>query len=229
MTQVVLVHGAWHGAWCWDAVVAELHDRQVDVVAVELPFTGFEDDVAVVRAAIGAAREGVVVCAHSYGGAVVGHAVTPASHVGHLVYLAAFVNGGAASALIERPVALLDAIVPAGAQCSFDPDYAQTIFYGDSSPEIVAAAASRLRPMVLDAAAIVATPPAPRSVPSTYVVCSRDGAVPPEAQWQMAQGLDHVVVWPTDHSPFLTRPGDLADLLQRAVPAGHPGAEGHLH
>ena len=76
MTRIVLVHGAWHGAWCWDGVVAELGDRQIEAVAVELPFTGFEDDVDVVRSAIGSAGEGVVVCAHSYGGAVVSQAVT---------------------------------------------------------------------------------------------------------------------------------------------------------
>jgi hypothetical protein len=71
--------------------------------------------------------------------------------------------------------------------------------------------------MVLDAAAIAATPSAPSTVPSTYVVCSQDGAIPPEAQFQMAHGLDRVVVWPTDHSPFLTRPADVADLLELAL------------
>jgi pimeloyl-ACP methyl ester carboxylesterase len=222
MTQIVLVHGAWHGAWCWDGVLAELHDRRIDAVAVELPFTGFEDDVDVVRSAIGSASEGVVVCAHSYGGAVVSQAVMPVQNLGHLVYLAAFVNSAEASALTGRPISLLEAIVPAGEQCSFDPAFAQTIFYGDTEPDIVAAIAPRLRPMVLDAAAIVATPSAPRSVPTTYVVCSRDGAIPPEAQVQMAQGLDHVVVWPTDHSPFLTRPREVADLLEHRLRAERP-------
>ena len=158
-------------------------------------------------------------CAHSYGGAVVSQAVTQLTNVGHLVYLAAFVNAGDASALTDRPISLLEAIVPAGEQCSFDPRFAQSIFYGDSEPETVAAIAPRLRPMVLDAAAMVATPSVPRTVPSTYVVCSRDGAIPPEAQLQMAQGLDRVVVWPTDHSPFLTRPGDVADLLELTLHA----------
>jgi pimeloyl-ACP methyl ester carboxylesterase len=175
VTQIVLVHGAWHGAWCWDGVLAELHDRQVDAFAVELPFTGFEDDVDAVRSAIGSAGEPVVVCAHSYGGAVVSQAAVQLQNVGHLVYLAAFVQSGAASALVESPITLLDAIAE--------------------------------------------TPAAPRAVPSTYIVCSRDGAIPPEAQWQMAQGLDRVVVWPTDHSPFLTRPADLAELLERTLDA----------
>ena len=222
MTRIVLVHGAWHGAWCWDGVSAELGARQIDAVAVELPFTGFADDVDVVRSAIGSASQGVVVCAHSYGGAVVSQAVTQLTNVGHVVYLAAFVNTGGASALTESPISLLEAIVPAGAQCSFDPRFAQSVFYGDSQPETIAAIVPRLRPMVLDAAAIAATPSAPSTVPSTYIVCSRDGAIPPEAQFQMAQGSDHVVVWPTDHSPFLTRPGDVADLLEFTLTAEDP-------
>jgi pimeloyl-ACP methyl ester carboxylesterase len=227
MTQIVLVHGAWHGAWCWDGVLAQLRDRDIDAVAVELPFTGFADDVDVVRSAIASAGQGVVVCAHSYGGAVVSQAVTQSSNVGHLVYLAAFVNAGDASALTDRPISLLEAIVTTGEQCSFDPGFARSIFYGDSEPETIAALARRLRPMVLDAAAIVATPPAPRTVPSTYVVCSRDGAIPPEAQYQMAQELDRVVVWPTDHSPFLTRPGDVADLLERTIDRASPEGAPH--
>ena len=27
MSAVVLVHGSWHGAWCWDQVVDELTER----------------------------------------------------------------------------------------------------------------------------------------------------------------------------------------------------------
>ncbi len=114
MTRIVLVHGAWHGAWCWDGVLAELHERELDGVAVELPFSGFADDVEIVRSTIGSARDGVVVCAHSYGGAVVNQAVSQLTNVGHLVYLAAFVNSGDASALTDRPIPLLDAIVRDG-------------------------------------------------------------------------------------------------------------------
>ena len=34
---VVLVHGAWHGAWCWDEVVSRLSGDGLAVVAVDLP------------------------------------------------------------------------------------------------------------------------------------------------------------------------------------------------
>src|SRR2546423_156293 len=35
--RVVLVHGAWHGAWCWERVAAPLRERGYDVVVPDLP------------------------------------------------------------------------------------------------------------------------------------------------------------------------------------------------
>src|SRR5436190_15656651 len=93
---VVLVHGAWHGAWCWDRVVAGLHDRDVDVLALDLPGHGASaeplgdlyGDAAAVHAALDTLDGPAVVCGHSYGGAVMSlGAAHPA--VRHLVYLAA--------------------------------------------------------------------------------------------------------------------------------------------
>ncbi len=92
MAKVVLVHGAWHGAWCWDGVVAQLDQLGVQSVAVELPFTGFADDVAAARSEIDAAEPGAVVVGHSYGGVVITQAAAGASHVRHLVYVAAFMT-----------------------------------------------------------------------------------------------------------------------------------------
>ena len=87
--SVVLVHGAWHGPWAWDGVVADLERLGVPVDAVELPFTGFPDDAAAARVAIERAGPGAVVCGHSYGGFVISAAARDLP-VGHLVYLCAF-------------------------------------------------------------------------------------------------------------------------------------------
>jgi pimeloyl-ACP methyl ester carboxylesterase len=198
-------------------VLADLRARGIDAAAVELPFTGFADDVESARSAIAADGEPVVVIAHSYGGAVVSQAVSELTSVVQLVFLAAFVNPGASSALIDRPLPLLEAIVRDGDRCSFDPNFARTTFYGDSSPDLVATIVPRLRPMVLDATALLAVPGIPAAMPSTYVVCTRDGAIPAEAQYEMAKPVDRMIEWPTDHSPFLTRPGDLADLLVEGI------------
>ena len=71
---MVLVHGAWHGPWCWEGVVDALEAQGVDVHAVELPLTSYDDDVKAARKAIRAAGKGAVVCGHSYGGMVISRA-----------------------------------------------------------------------------------------------------------------------------------------------------------
>jgi pimeloyl-ACP methyl ester carboxylesterase len=213
---LVLVHGAWHGAWCWDAVVVELGDRGVPAAAVELPLTGFRDDVATVRQAIQEAGDEVVVCAHSYGGMVVSTAARGVAGVRHLVFLAAFQTDEGedmATLLMREPSALTTAMVIGPAGVTVDPSCLHEVFYGDSDPSVVEGLAARLRPMPLGDPGVMTGTPAWKAVPSTYVICARDNAIAPATQRFMAARAGQVVEWDSDHSPFFTRPGDVADLL----------------
>lgn len=212
MSEVVLVHGAWHGPWCWDGVVSQLEKRNVKVTAVELPFTGFADDAAAARRAIEAAGPGAVVCGHSYGGIVVDTAVQNLSSVGHVVYLAAYMNTGI-DVIGDEPAPLNDAIIIDGDSCTVDPAACHDVFYADSDAATAQAAVERLRPMVMDVGAFFDNPPARPSAKTTYIICSEDRAVPPAGQRKLAALCTDSVEWPTDHSPFLTRPADVADVL----------------
>jgi pimeloyl-ACP methyl ester carboxylesterase len=211
MGEVVLVHGAWHGAWCFDGVVARLQDLGVPATAVELPLTGLTADVAAARTAIEAASKPVVVLGHSYGGMVITAAASGVPGVTRLIYLAAFLTEPGTDITALTSPRLLQAVVVTSAGVGVDPAEAADIFYGDADPATAAAAVARLRPMALDAADPWAEP-AWRSVPATYVVCARDEAIPVSAQRAMAARAQTVVEWPADHSPFLTRPADVADL-----------------
>ncbi|MGY1823762.1 alpha/beta fold hydrolase [Geodermatophilus sp. SYSU D00079] len=100
MTDIVLVHGAWHGAWCWRRVLPPLWAAGHHVVPVTLSGLGerahqlspsitlathVEDVVAAVRAE--ECRDAVLV-GHSYGGMVVtGAADRLGEGVGRLVYV----------------------------------------------------------------------------------------------------------------------------------------------
>src|SRR5437660_1682118 len=88
--DVVLVHGAWHGAWCWDGVVAELERAGISAATIDLPFTGLDDDIAAARQLIESSGEPTVVLGHSYGGEVIGRAAVDLPNVKRLVFLAAF-------------------------------------------------------------------------------------------------------------------------------------------
>src|SRR5258708_3580260 len=101
---VVLVHGAWHGAWCFERVMPLLADAEVPAIAVDLPghgadegpFTDLHGDAARVLAVLNEIEGGVVLLGHSYGGAVITEAgVHPA--VTHLVYLCALLPADGAS------------------------------------------------------------------------------------------------------------------------------------
>ncbi len=211
---VVLVHGAWHGPWAWDGVVAELERLGVPVDAVELPFTGFPDDVAAARAVIERAGPGVVVCGHSYGGYVISAAARDLP-VGHLVYLCAFmIDEGEDPLWSTHPVALHGALVVQEGRMVVDPDRAVECFYADADPADAAAAVAKLRsipgaggPPIDDA------DPAWRHTSSTYVVCGHDQALHPDVQRAMARHADDVVEWDADHSPFLSDPARVATLL----------------
>jgi pimeloyl-ACP methyl ester carboxylesterase len=213
---VVLVHGAWHGRWCWDGVVAELDRRGVPAIAVELPFTGFDDDVSVARRAIEEMGCASVVVGHSYGGAVISQAASRLPDVCHLVYVGAFVpdiGDDDAALLATHGSKLFDGLMVTDDGVAVDPDAARDLFYGDSDDATARTLVARLRPMTLADAPGPRSEPAWKSVPSTYVLCTNDGVFPPEAQRVVATRVDHVVEWPTDHSPFITRPKEIADLV----------------
>jgi pimeloyl-ACP methyl ester carboxylesterase len=214
---VVLVHGAWHGAWCWDKVVGGLRERNVPVTAVELPFEGLEADAAAARAVIAGAGDGVVVVGHSYGGAVISAAASGLTNVGHLVYLCAFMlaeDDDIAGLMAAHPSTLTKYMREIDGRTTVDPGGVEDVFYADCSRSDIAVAVSKLRSVPsLNLRVRGGSPPAWRSIPSTYVVCSEDRAIMPSLQRRMAAHAATSVEWPTSHSPFLSQPRRVIDLL----------------
>lgn len=93
--RFVLVHGGFHGAWCWERLIPELERLGHRAVAIDLPGHGTRRDeeatVANRRAAVLAAMEpGDVLVGHSGGGFEITLAADAApDRVAHLIYLAA--------------------------------------------------------------------------------------------------------------------------------------------
>jgi pimeloyl-ACP methyl ester carboxylesterase len=214
---VVLIHGAWFGPSFWDPTIAELEQLGTAAVAVDLPLTGFDIDVAVARDAIEAAGPNVIVAAHSYGGCVASAAAQGNSEVARLFYVAAFLTEpeeNPFTILAEHRGELLDALVVTDTGVGVDAARARDVFFGDQDDDSTAQLARRLRSMPLSGAEMTYEgEPAWKATPSTYVLCTKDRAIPPAAQRWMASRAGDVVEWPTDHCPFLSRPRDLARLL----------------
>jgi pimeloyl-ACP methyl ester carboxylesterase len=222
---VVLVHGAWHGSWCWDAVVRRLDTAGVPVVIVDNPSVvasdaSLHDDADNVRRVLDAIDGDVVLVGHSYGSAVVTDA---GSHkaVRRLVYISAFVIDEGESVMENALVGgeemkLGEALRfgDAGETATLDPEQVVAFLYHDCSPDDAVAAVDQLRPQSLAALGGVPRSIAWRDKPATFVLCSDDRAIPVALQKSMAARVGGVAVeLPASHSPFLSRPDAVADLL----------------
>ncbi|HPG28351.1 MAG: alpha/beta hydrolase [Spirochaetaceae bacterium] len=228
MPHIVLVHGAFHGPWCFEPLIAPLRERGLTATTPELPLTSLEEDVAAVRrvldllAADRAARGDeapVLLLGHSYGGAVISAA---GEHplVGRLVLLCALApddgeapNGGP----VEIDAPFLAALRGRDdGTLEVDAALAGPLFYPDASPAAAAEAVSKLRAGVTGRPGERIERTAWRRRPTDYVVCAADPILLPQSQRALAARTGAKVhEIPGDHSPFLARPEMLADLLAR--------------
>jgi pimeloyl-ACP methyl ester carboxylesterase len=232
-STVVLVHGAWHGAWCWERVVAGLRDAGIMAVALDLPGHGQDPgalgdlhvDAARVREELDKLGGPVVLVGHSYGGAVITEAGDHPA-VAHLVFLCALAldegetcmdaaAGAAASAISHegRPD-LAGGFVAAGdGSVAIEASVAAAALYNDCDPDTVAWALPQLGPQPLITLQQSPSSVAWRTRPSTYAVCRNDMTIHPDLQRLLAQRCRASVEWDSGHSPFLSQPGTVVDLL----------------
>jgi pimeloyl-ACP methyl ester carboxylesterase len=222
MKPIVLVHGAWHGAWCWEPLLTHLSSAGAKVHTLDLPFTGPDGDAAAVRELLDDVGGDAVLVGHSYGGIVISKAAADRDDVDHLVYLCAIMlaDGTDFGAMLATapPVPLNSAIrFGEDGRSTIDPAHAVAAFYAECPPEVAAVAVERLRPFDLTSinggGGPIAIAEPWRTIPATYVVCRQDGAIPADLQRSMAGNAATVVELDTDHSPFASRPAELAALL----------------
>jgi pimeloyl-ACP methyl ester carboxylesterase len=230
--SVVLVHGAYHGGWCFDRVLPLLSAAGIRAVAPDLPGHGadpgpFGDlyaDADRVTQAIDSFGDDVVLLGHSYGGAVISQAGVHES-VAHLVYLCAMVldsgeschSAGAAVGARTKgdgPSPIVGAMRPGPTGTTVvDPELARAIFFHDCTPADAAWATAQMGPQPTITMSQPVTTASWHDRPSTYVVCTDDQTVPPDYQRALARRCRRSVEWPTSHSPFLSQPALVADLL----------------
>jgi pimeloyl-ACP methyl ester carboxylesterase len=243
MAAFVLIHGSWHGGWCFDLVAERLRAAGHRVVAPDLPGMGGEQELAAVTLdawaefaarhcrGIGAAAGGPVVLAgHSRGGIVASQAAErDPEAMDALVYICAMMlPDGMSRAEFKRreePNAAFDALISptsGGHGTVITGSDPGAVFAQLSPPDLVAVAMRRL----------VAEPHGPRStplrlsperwgsLPRTYIECSEDRTIPLPSQrlmQELSPGARRVTL-DADHSPFLSRPEDLAAALIDAIP-----------
>ena len=220
-SSALLVPGSWHGAWAYDDVAPRLTGAGVKVTVIDLPSNdgaaGLADDAAAIRSALDEIGEPTVVVGHSYGGIAVSEGAAGSPEAVGLVYLAAFMLDVGESLLDAMQHQLPDWISLDQAAGSHIAERSEEVLYGDCSPEVAAAAAARLSRQSVAAIATPQTAAAWRSLPSTYLICEEDRAVPPHVQEAMAARASTVRRVPTSHSPFFSRPDDVAGVVLQAL------------
>src|SRR3954465_555549 len=198
MARFVLVHGAFHGAWCWEPLVRELSVGGHDVVTLDLPGSG-DDATPVADVTLDAYAqricdtlaeepEPVVLVGHSMGGV----AITQAGgrrrgRIARLIYVAAFLPGDGQSLadLTKLPEGAGDMVQenmvvegepPVG---TMPAEAAREAFYAKCSPQQADRAIERLRPQAL---APFVTPvdlgEGGDGPPRAYVISTEDRALP---------------------------------------------------
>ena len=239
MARFVLVHGAFHGAWCWEPLIAALAGRGHAVTTLDLPGAG-DDATPLADVTLDAYAERicdrladepepVVLVGHSMGGVAITQAAARCpERIARLVYVAAFLPGDGQSLvdLTRLPEGAGD-MVQANMAVEGEPPVAtmpaaaaREAFYGLCTPEQAAWATEQLRPQAL---APFVTPvdlgrgDGDARLPRAYVVATQDRAIPTALQRRLVADnpdLDAVEI-DADHSPFMSRTAELADALER--------------
>lgn len=231
MSDFLLIHGSCHGAWCWDDLIPALQSLGHTARAIDLPSHGNDTtpiaDVTLdtyAQAIIDAIDTPVILVGHSMAGYPITAAANRAPEkISKLVYVCAYVPMADKTLGDMRRMApsqpLLDAIHICDDRISFeiDPTKAAAKFYHDVKPDRAAWAVAQLGPQPIAPQETQLT--SSHDVPRHYIRCMHDRTIPPVFQVTMTQD------WPTgtvsemqsSHSPFLSNPIGLADLLSRVT------------
>ncbi len=228
MAQFLLIHGAYHGAWCWEEVLPELERLGHRAIAIDLPGNGSDttpaDQVGLaayverVGEALDEFEGKVWLVGHSLGGlTITASGEAYAQRLEGLIYVTALLarhgesfasaRGGQASQAADQPTI-----------GNLDLGGIGPMFYNTCEPRQIERAAMMLNPVQnLSPLAEIMNLSADRygTLPRHYVECLRDNALTPQFQRSLYEGagIESVATLDCDHSPFYSCPADLAAVL----------------
>ncbi|MGY4648975.1 alpha/beta hydrolase [Mycobacterium sp. URHB0021] len=193
--RLLLVHGGFHGPWFWQSVIsslAPLGPQTVELPSVAAkgePRYGMLDDAAEVRRRLEAID-------------------------GPIVVVAGFA--------LDIGESLLDTITEPPPWWNINGDTMTAdcpveTFYHDVPAEEADRAVARLRPSSYSIVTDRLTAAAWRDIPSTYVICDQDHAITPAVQEHLARRSTNVRRLPTSHSPMLSRPAEVAQIIAEVM------------
>jgi pimeloyl-ACP methyl ester carboxylesterase len=210
--EVVLVHGLWHQPAHFDRLADSLRGHGITVDIPRLHRGSLAADTAAVQEMVDGCRVPPVVLGHSYGGSV----ITGLERVRHLIYVAAFVPAaGESGALLGGANALVNDAVQHNddGTTSIQPGRAREVLYADCTEADIDWATGLLVPQQPGHGRGVPCRVAWQSSESTYIICEQDRALSPALQERMAERCSTKISLESSHSPFISRPAELAEVV----------------
>jgi pimeloyl-ACP methyl ester carboxylesterase len=224
VTTIVLVHGAFAEGSSFDRITPLLEARGYNVVAVHMPLSSVEADVAVTRRAIDLAPGPVLLVAHSYGGFVATEAGTSDKVTG-LVYIAALVpdNGESLNDLFKSkplPNWFQTAVVDSGGFAWLPRATVASDFAQDMPAADIDLLTTKQAPFALRNLEDRVTVAAWHKKPSWFVRPDQDHIIDPGLQEIMAKRAGAKLLnLRSSHVVMLSHPRDVAAVILTAAAA----------
>ncbi len=238
-----MIHGAWHGGWCWKRVKPLLEKIGYTVYTPTLPGHETPPSGALEKVTLHAythaignlladLAEPAILIGHSMGGIVLSQVAEEwPERIEQLLYVSAFLppSGSTAMemvALNTAEAARLEAVLRIDQQrgiCTLKPDLVGERFYHDCAPEDIAYAQANLCPQALVPLLTPIETTAARfgHVRRSYIQCLNDRVISIEMQQAMCRTFPCPVrQLASSHSPFFSQPERLVEALLDLV--GYP-------
>ena len=221
--SVVLVPGAWADGFSSSKIIRALTAEGIKATVAPLPLSSFHDDVAALDRALERVPAPVVLGGHADAGAVI--AAMRSEKVEALVYVAALApdEGETVADVFYRsePHPQATKLTPDMYGLIYLPEPAfATVFAQNAAADELAVLAAVQRP-ISPACMTVAVPrPLWKDRPAWFLVAQQDRMIAPDTQRFMAKRMQaRVRSHAVDHTPIVTAPAVVLDLLREAIAA----------
>jgi pimeloyl-ACP methyl ester carboxylesterase len=226
---VVLVHGGFADASCWNGVIDRLQRDGLATLAPANPLRGLVIDSTYVANVVKTIQGPVLLVGHSYGGLVITNVGAQVANAIGLVYVAAMAPDedetmqDVAANYPKTPI--FDALRPASVAASeaeadfiIDPASYRAVFAADLPEAQTRVLAATQRPFVGAALSTPSGPAAWKTLPSWYAVATADRAIHPDLERFYAKRMGATTIEvEASHSIMVSRAGEIADLIRSAV------------
>ena len=219
--SVVLVHGAWADGSSWAKVIAPLAASGIKAIAAPLPLTSFADDVAALDRTLERVAGPAVLVAHAYAGGVIG--ATRSDKVKALVYVAALApdEGETVADVFTRgqPHPQAPKLTPDAHGLIYLPEAAfAAAFAQNASKEELAVLAAVQRPISPACITVRVGRPLWKDRPAWFLIAEQDRMIIGDNQRFMAERMKaRIQSHPVDHTPLVTAPSVVLDIIREAI------------